>query len=322
MQQRSRFLTFFLSFIPGVGHLYLGLMIRGVSFLVGFFGWIVFVAFLSVASRQDGFQVLLLALPILWFYSFFDALHQRRRMAEGEHVPDISPITELTQGTETGKRSKVWALVFSFIPGAGHMYLGFKDQGLQLMGVFFLSLFAMDWLHMTFVIFLIPIIWFYSMFDALQKASQSPVFENGDVFFVEWLRQNQRLVAYLLMCLGAFLIFNKIALRYFPLQYNENIQTAVVSLLLIGGGIKLLRGTKIDENHHEVEPDFLVETAAQGECTVPPSDSASKHQVPLTSAIPRINDWEKEYLLNDTLDENQDEPEYSQREEEQKNAGQ
>ena len=281
MQQRSRFLTFLLSCIPGVGHLYLGLMIRGFTFLVAFFGWIMFIIFLSVASNQDGFQVLLLALPILWFYSFFDALHQRRRMAEGEQVLDISPITELTQGTEAGKRSKVWALVFSFIPGAGHMYLGFREQGLQLMVTFFLSLFVMDWLHLTFVIFLIPIIWFYSMFDALQKASKPAVFQKEEFFFVDWLRQNQRLVAYLLIGMGLFLILNKIASRYFALLYNEYVQTAIVSLLLIGGGIKLLRGNKVHDIQQETESVYQIleneniqaseETAAQQEET----DSAS-----------------------------------------------
>ncbi len=247
MQQRSRFLTILFSCIPGVGHLYLGLMVRGFTFMVAFFGWITFVAFLAMASQKDGLLVLMLALPVLWFYSFFDALHQRRRMAAGEQVVDISPITELTQGTETGKRSKVWVLVFSFIPGAGHMYLGYKDQGLQLMAAFFFCLFVMDWLHMTFVIFIIPIIWFYGMFDALQKASQPVISESDDFFFLGWLRNNQRLAAYLLIGMGVFLILGKFIGGFLFWQYNEYIQTAVVSLLLIGVGIKLLRGTRIVE---------------------------------------------------------------------------
>lgn len=245
MQKGSRFLTFVLSCVPGVGHLYLGLMVRGFSFMVAFFGWITFVAFLSAASQQNGFIVLCLVLPILWFYSFFDAFHQRRRIIAGEQVLDISPLTELTQGTEPGKRSKVWALVFSFIPGAGHMYLGFRDQGLQLMIAFFLSLLVMDWLHMSFMIFIIPIIWFYSMFDALQKASQPLVSEPDDFLFSGWLRKNHRLLAYFLIGMGFFMILNKIASRFIPWEYNEYIQTAIVSLLLIGGGIRLLKGTKI-----------------------------------------------------------------------------
>ncbi len=252
MQKRSRFLTLFLSCIPGVGHLYLGLMTRGFTFMVAFFGWITFVSFLFMASRQEGFMVLFLILPILWFYSFFDALHQRRRMAEGEQVEDISLIAEWTKGTESGRRSKPWAMVFSFIPGAGHMYLGYKEQGLQLMAIFFLSLFAMDWLRMTFVIFLIPIIWFYSMFDALQKASQPATSEPDDFFFVNWLNKNHRVLAYLLIGMGVFLIVDKTIFGNLSWQYNEYFQTGVVSLLLMAGGIKLLRGTKIREKQQEM----------------------------------------------------------------------
>lgn len=246
MQKRSRFLTVVLSCIPGVGHLYLGLMIRGFSFLTAFFGWITFVGFLVAASQQEGFLVLLLVLPILWFYSFFDAIHLRRKIVAGEEVDDISPITELTVGTEKGKKSKVLALIFSFIPGAGHMYLEYKEQGLQLMTIFFLSLFVMDWLHMTFLIFLIPIIWFYSMFDALQKTSQDPMSHQEDFVLADWLNRNHRVLAYLLIGLGVLLILNKFVIGFIMWQYNEYIQTVVVSLLLIAGGIKLLRGRKLE----------------------------------------------------------------------------
>lgn len=247
MQKRSKFLTIVLACIPGVGHLYLGLMNRGFTFLAAFFGWITFTAFLTMASGEEGFLVLMLVLPILWFYSFFDALNQRGRIVAGEEVADVSPVAELTLGTEKGKRSKVWALVFSFIPGAGHMYLGYKEQGLQLMAAFFFSLFVMDWLQMTFMIFLIPIIWFYSMFDALQKASQPGDNKPEDFVFARWLEENHRLVAYLLIGLGVLLVLNKFVLGVVMWHYNQYIQTAVVSLLLICGGIKLLRGTRVEE---------------------------------------------------------------------------
>jgi TM2 domain-containing membrane protein YozV len=260
LQKRSKFLTVVLSCIPGVGHLYLGLMTRGFYFMVAFFGWITFVGFLTIASSQESFVVLLLVLPILWFYSFFDALHLRRKIVAGEEVADISPINELTVGTEKGKKSKVLALVFSFIPGAGHMYLGYKEQGLQLMAIFFFSLFVMDWLHMTFLIFLIPIIWFYSMFDALQKSSQS-MYQQEDFVLTDWLNRNHRVLAYLLIGLGVLLILSKFVFGVIMWQYNEYIQTVVVSLLLIAGGIKLLRGRKLEVSqgvyeNHLVEKQF------------------------------------------------------------------
>ena len=160
------------------------------------------------------------------------------------------------------------------------MYLGYREQGLQLMAIFFLSLLAMDWLRMTFIIFLIPIIWFYSMFDALQKVSQPAVSVQEDFFLVNWLRKNQRLVAYLLILMGAFLILNRIVFGYISWQYNQYIQTAVVSLLLIGGGIKLLRGSKVQENQRKVLPakesgENLVKSL-QEEIPVPQEDVSSE----------------------------------------------
>ena len=58
-----------------------------------------------------------------------------------------------------------WLFIFSLIPGAGEMYMGFKKQGISIMFLFW-GVFAigactgMDWL-----VFLIPIIWFYSFFN-------------------------------------------------------------------------------------------------------------------------------------------------------------
>lgn len=139
------------------------------------------------------------------------------------------------------------------------MYLGFKEQGLQLMGTFFLCLFIMDWMRMTFMIFLIPIIWFYSMFDALQKTSQNAGTQQDDFVLSDWLNQNHRLLAYLLIGLGLLLIVNKFLFGLVMWQYNEYIQTVVVSLLLIFGGIKLLRGTRIKDAKAEFSEEIQME---------------------------------------------------------------
>lgn len=252
MQQKSRFLTILLSIIPGVGHLYLGLMTRGFTFLVGFFAWIVFVTFLAVASHEEGMFVLLLALPIIWFYGLFDALHQRMRLAAGKEVRDVSILTELSESMETGRKSRMWAMLFSFIPGVGHLYLGLKEQGLQLMGAFFLSLFLMDWMQMTFLIFLVPIIWFYGMFDALQKADAPlPSSSEEDLFIFKWFKNNHRLLAYVLIAFGLFLLFDRLVVPYMGWQYTRQIQTLIISLLLIGAGIKLLRGSRVHPHGEE-----------------------------------------------------------------------
>ena len=66
-----------------------------------------------------------------------------------------------------------WLFIFSLIPGAGEMYMGFKKQGISIMFLFW-GVFAigactgMDWL-----VFLIPIIWFYSFFNVHNLKSLS-----------------------------------------------------------------------------------------------------------------------------------------------------
>ena len=60
------------------------------------------------------------------------------------------------------------ACLFSIVPVPGHMYLGYQQEGLELMTLFF---FLIDWMRILFM-FVIPVIWFFSMFDALSKAGE------------------------------------------------------------------------------------------------------------------------------------------------------
>jgi hypothetical protein len=68
MTQKSVALTFVLSVIPGLGHLYLGLNSRGLQFMAGAFACIILI---TVAPLV--FPVLL---ALVWFYSLFDALQR------------------------------------------------------------------------------------------------------------------------------------------------------------------------------------------------------------------------------------------------------
>lgn len=63
---KSRVGTIFLSFIPGAGHMYLGLLQRGLLFMATFAICVYFVA--------DSAPFFIVLLPVIWFYQFFDAL--------------------------------------------------------------------------------------------------------------------------------------------------------------------------------------------------------------------------------------------------------
>lgn len=71
--RKSRFLIFICSLLPGAGEMYLGMMKTGVVTMSAFFGIILIASLLH-------FEYILLALPVLWFYSFF-YVHNNKNFA-------------------------------------------------------------------------------------------------------------------------------------------------------------------------------------------------------------------------------------------------
>ena len=61
--------------------------------------------------------------------------------------------------------------LFSLIPGAGQMYMGFMKQGLSLMTIFATLCAVGIWLDIKPLLFFAPIILLYSFFDATNKNS-------------------------------------------------------------------------------------------------------------------------------------------------------
>ncbi len=81
-QKRNGFLTFCFACLPGAGQMFLGFMRRGLSLMVLFFGVIALVSF----SRMD---ILMLAVPVIWFYSFFDTMNKHTlSIEEINAIPD------------------------------------------------------------------------------------------------------------------------------------------------------------------------------------------------------------------------------------------
>jgi hypothetical protein len=63
------------------------------------------------------------------------------------------------------KKNSFFTFCFSFLPGAGQMYMGFMKRGVSLMSAFFLLIFLSIWLDMGTLLFAMPIIWFFAFFD-------------------------------------------------------------------------------------------------------------------------------------------------------------
>jgi hypothetical protein len=253
----ERFYTILMSFIPGLGHFHLGLMNRGLTFLIGFFGLGIMIVFITLVTHQGGFMVFLGVLPIIWIYNMFDSIQQLNRKQKGEELVDRTILEDFEETRhEQGKKSKALATILSMFPGAGHMYLGLQRRGLQLMAAFLFGIYILDILRLTVFLFLIPLIWFYSFFDALQKVSKHGEEEIEDIPLVSYFINHQRWIGIGLIILGMYYMFDNIVIpiiepsfsQMFGINFHDwyynYFQMAVICILLIGGGIKLLFGSK------------------------------------------------------------------------------
>lgn len=249
--RKSRFLVFILSFIPGLSNLYVGCKERAIIFFGLFFGTIFGVVGMSMITNSNDFlMILALGLPIIWFAALVDAFSfvNRARNDEGELLLDQ---------VKTGSNRKLITVALSVVPGAGHMYLGLMQQGMQLMAAFFFTAFLMSWLHLSLLLFILPVIWFYGIFDALHRVEgeQEEVLLDSltDSGIFGWIGTHPRLVGWGLILLGCFAIFDRIISPFLSWEIKNYLQTGIVSFILIFSGIKLLIGSKTMVEEEEIE---------------------------------------------------------------------
>lgn len=146
------------------------------------------------------------------------------------------------------QKSKFATIILSFVPGAGHFYLGWMERGLQFMLSFVLSLFLMEWLSLSLFAYLLPVIWFYSLFDALNLLSYgAPAREARPPW--AWLAEHPRWVGIGLIALGALTLINRMIVPYLHQYLNfyntRMISASVIAILLIAGGIRLALGKQV-----------------------------------------------------------------------------
>lgn len=78
----NKLYTALLSIVPGAGHMYLGLMKKGLQFMFIFFG-VIMITDLIYSARS--FTILNI---VIWFYAFFDAYHSRKKLESGMPVEE------------------------------------------------------------------------------------------------------------------------------------------------------------------------------------------------------------------------------------------
>ena len=164
------------------------------------------------------------------------------------------------------EKSKFLTFCFSLLPGAGHMYMGFMKMGLSLMAVFFFVIFLSNWLMIGPLLFVLPLIWFYSFFDCINKRYSTDeeflLLEDRYLFSLDEIvkidkgifTKHRLFSGILLLLLGVYLIWNNIMhslWRYVPNElYNAIYEVSrvtpqiIIGIIIIFVGVKLIIGKK------------------------------------------------------------------------------
>lgn len=176
----------------------------------------------------------------------------------------------------TKKKNGFFTFICSLIPGAGEMYLGFMKEGVSIMSLAFILFGFAACINIEPVLFLIPIIWFYSFFNVHNKACLSDeefyALEDRYLFHLDQLIPDSRLsgrqrtvFGWIMILLGICIIWKSTisgflaALRIFISEEFVNmiertiymVPQYIISIVLIVCGIRLIQNKKkeLEENY-------------------------------------------------------------------------
>lgn len=164
------------------------------------------------------------------------------------------------------KKNKFLTFVLSLFPGAGHMYMGFMKKGVSLMSAFFIIIFISSFLDVGQLLFVLPVLWFYSFFDSINTGySTDEEFlkvEDNYLFTLDnfvgrdqkMFMKSRLLAGILLLIFGIFLILKNAMAQLsgvipepiYDAMSNVmgNLPRLIIGIVIIVIGIKLILGKK------------------------------------------------------------------------------
>ena len=119
------------------------------------------------------------------------------------------------------KKNSFFTFIFSFLPGAGEMYMGFMKRGLSLMILFWGVIGLATTTRIDTLLFLIPILMLYSFFDVhnLNTLTDEELFNIEDKYIndidslqnIESLSATKnKLFAFGLSLIGGIILWNTV----------------------------------------------------------------------------------------------------------------
>lgn len=171
--------------------------------------------------------------------------------------------------------------MFSLIPGAGEMYMGFMKQGITLMTLFVGVIFLAVYLNNPIFAFALPVIWFYGFFHVhnLAGLSDEEFYAQEDSLLFDWnifgkleQKKGRKILAWILILLGVSILWNFLTgmVYYFLDMFNIShyfwneivrmVPQIVFAVLLIYAGVQLIKGKK-----KELEQQLTAEQPKEGD---------------------------------------------------------
>lgn len=167
------------------------------------------------------------------------------------------------------RKSKFLTFCFALMPGAGQMYQGFLIRGTSIMLTFFAVIAFAVFVNMAELTIILPVIWFYSFFDCMNKSSYTvdelSMIEDKMIlglklddteFYKKLVHQKNALLGWILMLLGVLILYNTIIRtfmwkleRYLPgiSEAASKLPVLVLAIIIIMIGIRLIAGPKNNE---------------------------------------------------------------------------
>lgn len=166
----------------------------------------------------------------------------------------------------TRKKNGFWRFIFSLLPGAGEMYMGFMKMGVSLMGLFFVIIAVASYMDIGPIVFIALIAWFYSFFHVHNLAGlpdeEFYAVEDEYLFFAqdgmekgkELVGAYRKIIAVILIVVGAVMTWKSLFRmldEYLPSyicrlidDLTYRIPQLVVGIAVIVLGVYMIHGKK------------------------------------------------------------------------------
>ena len=170
----------------------------------------------------------------------------------------------------TKKKNGLLTFIFSCLPGAGEMYMGFFKQGVSIMTLFFMLIFISSWMNIGALMYITPVVWFYSFFHAnnLHSLPDEEFYEIEDKFLFELDedrmhsfisgKRGRIILAVVLIVVGVSALWNMLMSLLWTMLINlgynvewidavsSSVPQCVVAIAIIMFGVYLIKGKKAE----------------------------------------------------------------------------